>query len=225
MKKIIYLSVCAVALIGFAACNNSKNLKNAGNVTRDYAMNMQNGNYDNFVEKMMVSNASPAQAREMKEKFAWMLKEKIDPIIREKGGIRDIQVVSQTATNDGMKATVVLKTIYNNGQTENTTYDLLWAENRWNIDMNEHREVWKTKTADGRDVTFKLKDYDHKEVFKEKIDGEREVIKTKETDDKEVHKTIENGDREVEKIKDKKHETVVKEKENGERKVTKTEKD
>lgn len=219
MKKIIYFSLCAVALTGFVACKSNKNLKNVGNVTRDYALNLQSGNYDNFVDKMMVRNATPIESHDMRELFVWMLKEKIDPIIREKGGIRDIEVVSQSATNDGLKATVVLNYIYNNGQKEDMKYDLLWADNRWYIELDNHREVWRTVTADGSDATFKLKDYEHKEVFKEKIDGEREVIKNKEYDDKEVHKTIENGDREVEKIKDKKDEIVVKEKNHGEKEV------
>lgn len=221
MKKALLLSVCAIALVALGGCKHTKNTKNAGNKAWEYAMNLQNGNYALFVDNMTFGeDLARDDVRREKSKYVYLLQNEIDPIIRGKGGIKNIAVESETMANDGQSATVVLKTTFNDGQTEETTYDLAWVNDQWKIDMDKHRQVWKTKTADGRDVSFTLKDYDDKQVFKANVDGDREFVKMKEDADKQVVKVKEDGERAVEKVKEKDDKVVVKNKENGDKDVT-----
>lgn len=220
MKKTLLLSVCTIALITLGGCNNHKNTKNAGNVASEYAMSLQNGNYALFVDNMDFGEGMARdEMRREKAKYVRLMNEKIDPLLKGKGGIKRVKVKSESAANDGQTATVVLTNTYNNGQTEDITYDLVWVDNQWKIDMDKHRQVWKTKTADGRDVSFTLKDYDDKQVFKQDVDGDREFVKMIDEGDKQVVKVKEDGDRMVEKVKEKDDEVVIKEKVNGDKEV------
>lgn len=55
--------------------------------------------------------------------------------IEAKGGIKDIEVVSETIDEDGKTAKVVLKTTYGDGSTEEKTNRMVLEKGTWKMKM------------------------------------------------------------------------------------------
>lgn len=221
MKKVFYLTLVIAAVV-FAGCKDNKT-KNAGQVAKQHMEHLKAGNYDRFVECMAFDVSMPVEeVQAQKAAYKKALHHRIDPVVAEKGGLSEVKVISEKASPDGTRATVELENTYNNGQKEKYTTDLVWVGDEWKLDMDKHREVWHTKTADGRDLTLKLKDYDDREIFKEKIEGEgKEVVKFIDENGKEIIKVKADGEKMVEKVKDGAEKKVMKIKEDGNKVVDK----
>lgn len=221
MKKLLFLSLCASALV-LAGCHGNNKKNTPSTAAKQYAENLKTGNCDGFVEYIYFDDAVPMDVQKQeKETYSKVIKSQAQPAMQAKGGLKDVQVVSENVAPDGKTADVTLKHTYNNNDTENVTYNMVKDNNNvWKVKVGKDKEVWKTQLPDGRTETFKLKETDDKAVVKDHIEGEsRDFVKVKETDNKEVLKVKEDGEKDVVKIKDKGDEIVVKEKENGQKTV------
>lgn len=225
MKKLTVVMLCAIALVAFSSCKSKT--KSASVAAKEYTDHLKNGNYDEFVEVIAFDNCVPAQEiPQHKAEASQVMKTKAHKAIQDKGGIKDTKIVKEEVASDGKNAEVIVEHIYNNGDVENVSYDLILdEENNWKVKMGHDREVWKTHLADGSKVAFKLKEDAHREILKEDIDGERDFVKEIDTDRRHVEKVKEDGEKEVVKVIEKKDETVIKTKEDGHREVTKVEKE
>lgn len=66
-----------------------------------------------------------------------LLKEKGSKSIEEKGGIKKIEVLSETIASDKKTAQVVLKQTYGNGDAEDTNFDMVEQNGTWKIVMKK----------------------------------------------------------------------------------------
>lgn len=218
MKNLIYLSLAILTVIGFSGCKKDKKTPTA--VVETYVDNLKDRNYDVLVEMMYCEDPFIYDELQREpERYSDMLKTNVEQHTAKKGGIKKTQVVSEKVSPDGKQAEVVVRKEYNEGIAEDITYNLLNVNDDWKVKMSPHKEVWKTKMADGTHVSFKLKDFEHKEVVKEHIGDERDFVKDIHTDNKHVVKVKEDGDKDVIKVKEKKNETVIKEKHDGHKEV------
>lgn len=103
---------------------------------------------------------------------------------------------------------------FNIGEFENIVQGIV-AVGKWEFIDRDSKEIWRTELADGSHLSYKLKDGEYKDVFKEHDRNSRDFIKEKETANKYVEKVKEDGHRKVRKVKNKGDEIVIKEKYNG----------
>ncbi len=222
MKKIFVLALCALAFVGFEGCKSKA--KKASEVAAEHAKMLKDGNYELFVEEFHFEPAMPAEHVEAeKAVYKQAMKEKVHPVMTAKGGLKKSKVVSETVSDDGQNATVVMNHEYNNGQAEDATYELVMVDDTWKLRDGNLREVWNTHTPEGEPLQIKLKETEHKDVLKEFVDGEHDFVKEIHEDGKEVVKVREGEERDVVKVKERHDGTIVeKHIHNGEREVTRT---
>ncbi len=221
MKKLFVLALCVVAAVGITACNKTKK---ASAVALEHADMLKNGNYDLFVEEFHFEPTKAAtDVAAEKTTYKNNYRTHVHPVIQAKGGIKETKVVSESVSDDGKNATVVLNHEYNNGHKEDVTYAYTLVDNSWRLADGHLREVWRTQTPDGEHVTIRLRENEYKDVLKENFeDGDRIVEKEIDTDRRHVEKEIVDGERQVEKVIERHDGTIVtKEKVDGEREVHK----
>lgn len=221
MKKIIYLSAALFAVVAFSSCKGKTKTKSPGETAQVYVDYIYTGDFIPVMDMMYCEDAALEQEmKREKEQYANTMKKNVDRHVSKKGGVKNTQVISEKVSDDGKNAQVVVRHEYNEAVPEDILYDMTLVDNDWKVKMTPHKEVWKTKTADGKHVSFKLKDNEHKDVLKEHVGDERDYIKDIHTENKDVIKVKEDGEKDVLKIKDKEHEIVIKEKHNGEKEKT-----
>jgi len=228
MKKALVLMACALVATAFTGCNSKKS---PGEVAKAHHEMLKNNNYNGYVDNIYVDetllpvSVTPAQrdqyVRTVNQQNAQMLRQKVQPTLDARGGIKDVAVKSQNIAPDGRNANVTLTNTYNNGQMEDVTYALMMDNNdEWKVKMGPDKEVWRAVSTDGRHETIKLKDETNRQIMKDDADGNRDFVKVIQDGNREVTKVKEDGDRQVRKVIEKEDETVIKEKENGEKEVT-----
>lgn len=222
MKKFFVLTLCALAFVGFEGCKTKA--KKAADVAAEHAKMLKDGNYDLFVEEFHFEPVIPVEeVAAEKEVYKAAMKEKVHPVMTAKGGLKKSKVVSETVSDDGKSAEVVLNHEFNNGQTEDQTYNLVQVDDTWKLADGHLREVWHTETPEGEPLIIKLKETPHKDVMKEYVDGEHNFVKEIHEDNKEVIKVREGDERDVTKVKERHDGTIVeKEIHDGHREVTRT---
>ncbi|MDR1756255.1 MAG: hypothetical protein LBR65_04745 [Culturomica sp.] len=233
MRKLIYVGICALALVLFANCKSNKKAS-PGVVARTQTENLAKGNYDVFVEGIVFEEPVPGTMHttvskpvtpEQKVHHVAAVKKHIEPVVKAKGGVKKVAVATEKVAPDGKNAQVSVKTTYNNGDVEHMDYDLVKVNDDWKLRSGHERDVMRRRTAEGNLEVLKLKESPHKEVLKAHEEGIRDFIKEKETEHKEVLKTKVDGEKEVVKDKEKKHEEVIKIKEDGHKEVIRIPKD
>lgn len=197
MKKSVILFAALLAIVALPGCKSKS--KMAAEKAKTCAGYIMNSDYDQFVNHITYDkNLTSAQLEQQKASDAAILKRRVHPMVAEKGGIKEVNVVSTNLAEENPQvANVVFTNLYNNGDIEDVEYLMVLDENVWKVKVSNDRTVWKTRTDDGERVSFKLIDEPHKDVFKEHIDGEREFIKEKDKRNVEVEKIKEDGKREV----------------------------
>ncbi len=186
MKKFFVVALCALAFVGFESCKSKA--KKAAEVAVEHSNLLKDGKYDLFVEEFHFAPVVPAeQIAAEKEVYKKAYKEQVHPVVAAKGGLKKAKVVSETVSDDGKTAQVVLNHEYGNGQVEEVPYDMVLVDDTWKLAENSHlREVWRTQTPEGDPLEIKIKETPHKDVVKEFVDGEHDFVKEIHEDGKEV---------------------------------------
>ena len=117
MKKVFYFTMMVMAVFVMAACSSSPSTP--GDALKKYSGYLQSGDYENFVEGLAFDGSQDAaKVKEQKEALVSMLKEKVSKEYEKKGGIKDIEILSEQVAEDGNTAVVKTKYTYGNGETE-----------------------------------------------------------------------------------------------------------
>ena len=69
--------------------------------------------------------------------YVAMFKEKGDKKLQEKGGIKSIEVASETIAEDGKTAVVELSMTYGNGETDTDKVDMVLDNGNWKMSMKK----------------------------------------------------------------------------------------
>ena len=90
------------------------------------------GDYENFVEGLAFDDSQDAaKVKEQKEALVSMLKEKVSKEYEKKGGIKDIEILSEQVAEDGNTAVVKTKYTYGNGETEEGEQQMVKKDGKW----------------------------------------------------------------------------------------------
>ena len=130
MKKLIN-SLMVLALVAttglMVSCSGSG--KSPTDVSKSFIQKLEKGDVDAAFK--MLDGAEKATAEE-NEKLKAFLSEGTKEI-SSKGGIKKIEVVSETISEDGKTAEVTIMLTYGNGETDESTTKLKNTEDGWKI--------------------------------------------------------------------------------------------
>lgn len=133
-KNVCYLfSLITMCLFLFSACSSNS----PGEAAKKYANHLKNGDFEKWVDGVAFgADASETNVKAGKAMLLAMMesgKEKLN----EKGGIKDIETVSETISEDGKTAKVVLKMTYGDGSSEENKMDMIQENGTWKMDMKK----------------------------------------------------------------------------------------
>ena len=135
MKKMIYFSLFVLTLGIFAACSSSEK---PGETAKKYAQYVADDKYDKFVDATAFDeSATPEQIKEQKDMLLGLLQEKGQKGIEDKGGLKNIDIVSEVISADGNNAKVSLLQTYGNGDTEKASYDMVKRNGTWKMEIKK----------------------------------------------------------------------------------------
>lgn len=128
MKKILYtLSILAIAL-GMASCSGGSGDISKNATPSEAAISMwklvQDGDYAAAIRlSEEYQNATDDDIEQMASI--------IEALYSKVGGLKDVEVLEETVSEDGQSAVVKLKLTYGNGKTDTQKEKLVMTENGW----------------------------------------------------------------------------------------------
>lgn len=131
MKKLcLVFSLFVVALL--AACGGANT---PSDVAKDAIKKLQKGDYEGYVDLLYVKPGDEEQVEKQKDMLVSMLKEKGEQSLGAKEGIAAYEVVSETLSESGERAKVVMKIEFGNGDSQEETMKLRKDEDGdWKLD-------------------------------------------------------------------------------------------
>ena len=133
MRKLAYLSMMLVAMFIMAACSDNK----PSDALKSYITAFHNGDYEKFVDGINFTNVDPEKMDEFKEGFTAMVKEKGENQAKQKGGIKDVEILSEEISEDGNTAVIKYKEIYGDGSEEEKEGKMIKVDGKWKMDMGK----------------------------------------------------------------------------------------
>lgn len=213
---------CAAATVTLAGCKDKKKttVQTPSMAAKECAQCLKDGNYEGFVEAVVFEEpiavvaakpmngkstsprkATPARkvSKQQVRQHAAALKAMHQPEVQKKGGIKDVDVVSETVSPDGQTAVVVVTNAYNNGDVDQVGYLMVNdpETQQWKVKVNKNKEVWRAVSNDGTSEVVKVRDGDVRDFVKVKQDGHKDFIKEIDGNHREVLKAMEDGHKEV----------------------------
>lgn len=135
MKKNVYylFSLLAMCALLFSACSPNS----PSEAAKKYATYLKNGDFEKWVDGVAFGeDATDANVKASKAMLLAMMeagKEKLN----EKGGIKNIETVSETISEDGKTAKVTLKITYGDGTSEESSSDMIQEKGTWKMYMKK----------------------------------------------------------------------------------------
>lgn len=134
MKKIITLSFLVVAILSLVACSPTT----PGKALKSYLTDLKNENYESFIEGVYFPEDMDEQRKEKKEaQLLAIIQEKGAKEYERKGGVKSIEILSETISEDGKSAIVEFKQTFGNGEEEKKSQKMIKKDNKWFIDMTK----------------------------------------------------------------------------------------
>lgn len=128
MKKVLFVMAVLAVTLGIVSCKggSAKMGKNATPTEAAVAMwkLVQDGNY---VEALKLNEGAADATDEELEQMAKFA----EALYASVGGVKEVEPVEETLSEDGQKATVKLKLTYGNGDTEMQKERLVMTEDGW----------------------------------------------------------------------------------------------
>jgi hypothetical protein len=134
MRKINSISMFMAMFAFFAfmaSCGGG--LKSPADVSKSFVEKIEKGDVGAAVK--MLDGADKATKEEVQKMEAFLSEGSKE--LSSKGGIKKIEVISETISEDGMDATVDLKVTYGNGEEDDSTTKLKNIDGNWKISMGK----------------------------------------------------------------------------------------
>lgn len=132
MKKAIYCGAILCGMLLLAACSPST----PGKALVKYCEYVEQGEFEKFVDGIAFEgDEDPAQVAANKAQLASVLKEKSEESLKERSGVKEFEVVSESFSEDGKAATVRLKTVYGNGEIEESDNAMILQDGVWKMKL------------------------------------------------------------------------------------------
>lgn len=104
-----------------------------GQVAKNFVGYMKSGDSKKMLACTEVDKDLDESSRKQTELAAAAMAEKAKSALEEKGGLKNVEVVSETIDEEGESAKVVLKLTYGDGTDDQNTYKLVKQDGKWKI--------------------------------------------------------------------------------------------
>ncbi|MEG2177454.1 MAG: DUF4878 domain-containing protein [Bacteroidales bacterium] len=133
-----FLSLGLLTLLALCICSCSKK-NTAGEAAEKYVNCMAQGDYECFANGIagFINAEDPEKAEEDKEELIAFLREKEDKELKTKGGIKKVELVSETIAKNKKTANVVIRQTYGNGTSEEQNYPMVIEDGLWKMSMEK----------------------------------------------------------------------------------------
>jgi uncharacterized protein YdaT len=210
MKKILYLAACcaagAVAAVVVCSCRPKALAATPGLAAKQYAEHIMNDDYDAFVKAISFTEpVAVAEKPAVDKSHATALRTIHHSHINERGGIKEIKLVSEKFSPDNKTCDVVLASHYNDGLVKTINMHMVNDYEVWKIRETPYKEIWRATTSEGDTEVIKVRTGHERDFIKDKNrdTGEKQFIKdiNRHNGEVEVIKVLENGQRHREVIR------------------------
>ena len=131
MKQLIRLGLMLVAVLAMVSCTPST----PGAALKNYMSALSDKDYEKFIDGCNISEAD--KAKEIREGLIAMIQEKGSKTIEKKGGLKEIEIVSEEMTEDGNSAIVTYKQHYGDGSVKEDTQKMIKVDGKWLMDIGK----------------------------------------------------------------------------------------
>jgi hypothetical protein len=119
----------AVFAIGSVMISCSGGKSTPARATLAFTDNIEKGNFDAAVNLMQGANDATAEEKEKLKSFM----SESSKEMKEKGGIKDKEILKETLSKDGNTATVEMRITYGDGTTDASDTKLIKTDDGWKI--------------------------------------------------------------------------------------------
>jgi hypothetical protein len=95
------------------------------------------GKYDVVAENIYYDTDDAEELAQSKAMITSLLKEKVAPQLAAKGGVKNVEKVSETIAEDAESAVVELKIVYGDGTEETEKANMKLDDGKWKLAMNK----------------------------------------------------------------------------------------
>lgn len=130
--KILFSFALITAIFAVLSCGGSST---PGDVVKTAMENIADENYDAAVAVYVTNKGEELSEKEQNKIKAFLPSGKED--LDKKGGLKEIQIIKETISEDGTTATVKTQLIYGNGKKgEESDTKLIKVNGKWRIRIN-----------------------------------------------------------------------------------------
>lgn len=122
-----------MCLFLFTACSADS----PGAAAKKYVGYLQDGNVKGFTEGIAMGEDVTAEQKKQAEAMMGAMVEKGKKALEEKGGIKKVDIVSETISEDGKSADVVLKITYGNDTEEEDDQKMVLEDGKWKMKIKK----------------------------------------------------------------------------------------
>lgn len=135
MRKIIGFCMMFAVILLAASCSSYDTPSKAMD---QYLNSLKDGNYEKFVDGMFFNeDISEEDVQKTKEQFVSLLNDKVTQENEKRGGLKDVQVLSEEISEDGTTAVVTYKMIYGDGEEKEDRQAMINKDGKWFMDMKK----------------------------------------------------------------------------------------
>lgn len=134
MKKLFTLFAVAVAMF-MVACSTAPATPSDAAV--GYYQCVADGDYEAIADAIHYATTDPKEIAESKAMITSFYKEKAEPEIKSKGGIKSIEALNETISEDGNTANVELKIVYGDGSEKSEDVKMVKVEDKWLLSFDK----------------------------------------------------------------------------------------
>ena len=132
-KGIDLLSLSVMCLFLLTACLSNS----PGAAAKKYVGYLQDGNAKAYTEGIAMCEDATAEQKKQAEAMMGAMVEKGKKALDEKGGIKDVEIISETISEDGKTADVVLKITYGNCSVEEDDQLMVLEDGKWKMKIKK----------------------------------------------------------------------------------------
>lgn len=134
MKHFTWIITCLSILL-LAACGKKEDPKNyPGDAAQQYINYLIKGDYPNFIGGFSgIQNLNGSE----RDQISVLLKHYGQLEKEKNGGLKSAEVLKERISENGKKAEVTFRFVYNNRQVEETVFGMVLEKDKWKLDLKK----------------------------------------------------------------------------------------
>jgi hypothetical protein len=186
-----------LVVLASSSCRPRPVAATPGEAAKQYVEHIMRGDYEAFVEGVSFADPDAGATARHDRVHAEALRTIHAPDVDDRGGIREVRVISERPSADNRTCDVTLASVYNDGLVKTVNLHMVNDYDVWKIRETPYREIWRATTSEGDTEVVKVYDGATRDFIKDidRHNGEVEVVKVLENGRRhhEVIRTMNDG--------------------------------